>query len=82
MTLTDTPLSREKITGLKLPVSHFQHHMKRVTSNLVYIFGNDVKKALIDCETIEEYENKLKEFYEILSFDKELTVFFKKYLKK
>ena len=42
---------------------------------LVYIFGNDAKKGLIDCETIEEYENKLKEFYETLSLDKELTVF-------
>ena len=41
---------------------------------LVYIFDNDTK-GLIDCETIEEYKNKLKDFYEILSLDKELTVF-------
>ena len=42
---------------------------------LAYIFGNHTRKGLIDCETIEEYENKLKEFYEILSLDKKLTVF-------
>ena len=65
-------------------VKHIEENIKRnlpknITETkkkiLVYIFGNDTKKGLIDCETIEEYENKLKEFYEILSLDKELTVF-------
>ena len=36
---------------------------------LVYISPNATKKGLIDYETIEEYENKLREFYEILSLD-------------
>ena len=36
---------------------------------LVYISRNDTKKGLIDYETIKEYENKLKEFHEILSLD-------------
>ena len=36
---------------------------------LVYISRNDTKKGLIGYETIEKYENKLKEFHEILSLD-------------
>ena len=67
-------------------VKHIKENIKRnlpknITETkkkeiLVYIFGNDTKKGLIESETIEEYENKLKECYEILSVDKELTVFF------
>ena len=64
---------------LLVRVKHIEEYIKRdlpksITETkkkeiLVYISRNDTKKGLIDYETIEEYENKLKEFYEILSLD-------------
>ena len=66
-------------------VKHIEENIKRnlpknITETkkkeiLVYIFGNDTKKGLINYEPIEEYKNKVEEFYEILSLANELTVF-------
>ena len=33
------------------------------------IFGNDIEKGAIDCESIEEFEQKLSQFYEYVSLD-------------
>ena len=53
------------------------------------IFGNDIEKGLVDCESIEEFENisieefeKLSQFYENVSLDNDTRSFvqyFKKY---
>ena len=64
---------------LLLRVKHIEENIKRdlpksITEPkkkeiLVYISRNDTKRGLIGYETIEEYENNLKEFHEILSLD-------------
>ena len=46
------------------------------------IFGNDIEKGLADCESIEEFEQKLLQFYEYVSLDNDASSFvqyFKKY---
>ena len=52
------------------------------------IFGNDIEKGLVDCESIEEFENfsieefeKLSQFYEYVSLDNDtrFVQYFKKY---
>ena len=46
------------------------------------IFGNDIEKGLVDCESIEEFEQKLSQFYEYVSLDndtKSFVQYFQKY---
>ena len=46
------------------------------------IFGNDIEKDLADCESIEEFEQKLWQFYEYVLLDNDTRSFvqyFKKY---
>ena len=46
------------------------------------IFGNDIEKGLVDCESIEEFEQKLSQFYEYVSLDHDTRSFvqyFQKY---
>ena len=45
------------------------------------IFGNDIEKGLVDCESIEESEQKLSQFYEYVSLDND-TRSFVQYFKK
>ena len=33
------------------------------------IFGNNIEKGLVDCQSIEEFEQKLSQFYEYVSLD-------------
>ena len=46
------------------------------------IFGNDIEKGLVDCESTEEFEQKLSQFYEYVSLDHDTRSFvqyFQKY---
>ena len=46
------------------------------------IFGNDIEKCLVDCESIKEFEQKLSQFYVYVSLDNDTRSFvqyFKKY---
>ena len=46
------------------------------------IFGNDIEKGLVDCESIEEFEQKLSQFYEYVSLDngtRSFVQYFQKY---
>ena len=46
------------------------------------IFGNDIEKDLVDRESIEEFEQKLSQFYEYVSLDNDArssVQYFKKY---
>ena len=46
------------------------------------IFGNDIEKDLVDCESIEEFEQKLSKFYKYISLHNDTGSFvqyFKKY---
>ena len=45
------------------------------------IFGNDIEKGLVDCESIETSEQKLSQFYEYVSLDND-TRSFVQYFKK
>ena len=51
------------------------------------IFGNDIEKGLVDCESIEEFEQKLSQFYEYVSLDNDTRSFvqyfnkYKEYIK-
>ena len=46
------------------------------------MFGNDIEKCLVDCESIKEFEQKLSQFYVYVSLDNDTRSFvqyFKKY---
>ena len=46
------------------------------------IFGNDIEKRLVDCESIEEFEQKLSQFYDHVSLDnvtRSFVQYFKNY---
>ena len=46
------------------------------------IFGKDIEKDLVGCESIQEFEQKLSQFYEYVSLDNDTRSFvqyFKKY---
>ena len=46
------------------------------------IFGNHIEKGLVDCESTEEFEQKLSQFYEYVSLDnytKSFVQYFQKY---
>ena len=46
------------------------------------IFGNDIEKDLVDCESIEEFEQRIQQFYEYVSSDNDTRSFvqyFEKY---
>ena len=44
---------------------------------LKIILGNSIIKGIVDCEYMEEYEEKIAQFYEVLSLDKGLIKYFK-----
>ena len=84
---------------LLLFIWHMEENIKRNFPNKIpdpkkneimkMIFGNDIEKGLVDCESIEEFENisieefeKLSQFYENVSLDNDTRLFvqyFKKY---
>ena len=39
------------------------------------IFGNDIEKCLVDCESIKEFEQKLSQFYVYVSLDNDTRSF-------
>ena len=39
------------------------------------IFGNDIEKGLVDCESIAEFAQKLLQFYEYVSLDNDASSF-------
>ena len=46
------------------------------------IFGNNIEKGLVNCQSVEEFEQELSQFYEYVSLDKDTRSFvqyFKKY---
>ena len=45
------------------------------------IFGNDIEKGLVDCESLEAFEQKLSQFFEYRSLDSD-TRSFEQYFKK
>ena len=84
---------------LLLFIWHMEENIKRNFPNKIpdpkkneimkMIFGNNIEKGLVDCESIEEFENisieefeKLSQFYENVSLDNDTRLFvqyFKKY---
>ena len=66
-----------------------EENIKRNFPNFLKNFWNDIEKGLVDCESIEEFENisieefeKLSQFYENVSLDNDTRSFvqyFKKY---
>ena len=72
---------------LLLCIWHIEENIKRNFPDKVLdpkkmIFGNDIEKSLVDCESIEEVEPKLSQFYECVSLDNDTRSFvqyFKKY---
>ena len=72
---------------LLLCIWHIEENIKRNFPDKVLdpkkmIFGNDIEKSLVDCESIEEVEPKLSQFYEYVSLDNDTRSFvqyFKKY---
>ena len=76
---------------LLLCVCHIEENIKRHFPNkipdseknkIMKIFGNYIEKGRGDCESIEEFEQKLSQFYEYVSLDNDTRSFvqhFKKY---
>ena len=59
---------------LLLCICHLEENIKRNFPNKIpdskknevmkVIFGNDIEKGLVDCESLEEFEQNLSQFYE------------------
>ena len=59
---------------LLLCIFHLEENIKRNFPNKIpdskknevmkVIFGNDIEKGLVDCESLEEFEQNLSQFYE------------------
>ena len=77
---------------LLLCIWHIEENIKRNFLNKIpdpkkneimkMIFGNNIEKGLVDCQSIEEFEQKLSQFYEYVSLDNDTRSFvqyFKKY---
>ena len=64
---------------LLLCIWHIEENIKRNFLNKIpdskkneimkMIFGNNIEKGLVDCQSIEEFEQKLSQFYEYVSLD-------------
>ena len=64
---------------LLLCIWHIEENIKRNFLNKIpdpkkneimkMIFGNNIEKGLVDCQSIEEFEQKLSQFHEYVSLD-------------